>query len=116
MRTDSSRYFPGPQGKPPSCLGPPLGIDTDAAAREVAQHRVRQKPFAVLLRQAIAKLDEGPGAEHVDVRQRPSGPRCKAPAEQCPDIGISWVGHDILIEAARRLERLDREIAGLELV
>jgi hypothetical protein len=36
--------------------------------------------------------------------------------EQCPDIGIGRLGDDVFLEAARRLEPLDREIAGLDLV
>ena len=95
---------------------PPLGIDSRAAACEVAQHRIRHKPFAVLLRQPVTELDKAPGAEHVDVGQRAAGPRRKAPAENCPDIGGGGVGHDIFFETARRFERLGREVAGFDLV
>src|SRR6516165_2495750 len=87
-----SRRHP-PRGSPlaggsGSCRLPLLPIYRGAAACEVAQHRVRQKPFAVPLRQPVAQLEKRPGAEHVDVGERAAGPRREPPAEQCPDIGI----------------------------
>ena len=46
----------------------------------------------MLVCEPIAELDKAPGAQHVDVGQRPAGPRRKAPAENCSDIGVSGVG------------------------
>ena len=68
------------------------------------------------LRKPVAQLDKGPGAEHVEIGQRAAGPRRKAPAEQCPDIGVGGVGQNVFFQATGRFERLDREIPDLDVV
>src|SRR2546423_7533769 len=97
-------------------LGREARIKALAPGGHLDEQLVRLEALAVFLRELFAQRDELTCAHHVDVGQRAARIGRVAEAEDRADVGFAHVGEHALLEAARGLQRLDREQASFQFV
>ena len=83
----------------------------DDASALAAALGIRLETLAKTLREAITERDECLGAHAVNHRERTAGEWRKTETEDRADIRLAWVGDDVLLNRAGRLECLRREKA-----
>jgi hypothetical protein len=114
-RADRRDLREGPEGDPE---GGELtaAVEGLALGGHLLEQLRRREARAVFLLEGVAERDEVLGAHEVDVGQRAAGERREAEAEDRADVRLAHVGDDVILDGARRFQRLHHQEAVLQLL
>src|SRR4029077_11684260 len=85
-----------------------------ALFRHVGEKLRRLESLPASFGEIVPRSDKSVPPNAVNVRNIPAGKRRKAEAENRTDIGLAHIGHDPILDIARRFKRLNAKQAAFD--